>query len=1406
MIRLLVWIAVLGLPPMAFGQSRVATPTFSIEGGEYSTVVLVTVEVSTPGATIRFTQNGIDPTESDPIIVSGSKVAINTSLILKARAYLSGRRPSEVRTAAYTIVGLDTRLRIGPGDVAAGGSRSLLAAPEGLVFEWVRDQRPELMAHIANVVFVAVGNGHALAATKDGAVFGWGRNNAGQLGDGSHSRRKKPVRARGLANVVRIAAGGAHSLALTADGDVWAWGSNNHGQLGIASPKHSSAPVKVSSLSGVVAIDAGDAHSVAVTRSGQVYTWGANNHGQLGDGTRKDRRHPVPIALTNAVEVAAGATHTLALSQDGSVHSWGSGSRGELGTGSFESATQPAAINNLQAFAVRAGRHFSAAVARDGALMTWGANDSGQLGDGTQVDRPSPVTGPSITSISALALGTRHGLVVSASGDVWTWGSNSPLAETMSDVANWGPPFLPEVLAAPVIQPASGSYPAPQSVTLTAGGEGVSVRYTLDGSEPTADSALYSEPLVVSVTSEIRARAFSSRPDVAPSEVSSASYVIDMVAPTIAIETSPSLTTEWVTTPITVTFHCADDSGTVSCPSTQVVSSDGAQQLVTGTAIDPAGNRATASITVNVDLTPPIVLLVDSPDATSTDAPQLVLTGRAFDSASGLADAVRCNGVPVTVTQEMFECPVTLQPGVNSVTLQAADLAGHVTAAGIVVTRVGEATRLAISPESRTMALNEVARVSLTDDFGTSIVGATWSSNDPTVVSLSADDPPVVTAKAEGTTTISASKNGLVAEASIVVVGSATLLPGTTRWELAPTPGLTMDMPVFTHLVDPTVPDMFAVETATRESATLRAVTAEGEVLWQQHSPGPPLMGDSFGGVISGVYADGSWDYRAYVRLGHAGGVTPWRYDSPGTLGRPAQAPDGTIYAIETIRSSQIQNVWDKHAVVMDGRTGRVLTRRLLDREVDVFTAELDGQLIREKPRLVCTSSRRETAPPTVGPVVGSDGRGYLLVRRLSKHKFDTCLEQHSRHRRSIEHGIDLLILSGDDEAVVQPLFGEACNVAAFEVAPCDVTPQLLQLLPDGVGGMMASWDRFGQFASTTMAVLQRVVTRRSEAGELVDMPVDNTTWIDTVGQSGISYIYASGAWSAVDVSTWVPTWTASLGTSGPLAAHPDGGLSIFDHVTRTHRVIDSSGNIRPEAEMPLPLRWPMQEFGSWIGLSTHGLTSIVGRLDDATRWAGFWGNRQGQASPRRPGIGVFAKAHTLLGFFPFLHHMSLRITPDDATYWVNHPRFGKYFREYVDEQGNGLPARDVYGNPSATLGAGPYGPNGEDTTSYCLANSILESKPNRPSDQVIPPIFWRNLTLRGSSNLFIERLFDLDEKYGDFLKYECAPDDPDEFNSNSFISGLLSAADIAKPFFPQQFPVLFPGWSKPVPATYFGQ
>lgn len=1396
MTRLVVWIGALLMPSIALGQGRVATPSFSVEGGEYSTIVMVTIRVGTAGATIRYTQNGVDPTESDPLIVSGSTIAINTSLTLKARAFATGRRPSDVRTATYTIVRADNGTPLASGAAAAGGARTLLATPEGRVFEWLRQEPPQAVDRVTNAVAVSAGSRHALALTKDGLVFGWATNNSAQRSDDHRgSRPKAPARVRGLSSVTRIAAGRDHNLALTADGRVWAWGSNDHGQLGISSRGSAGEPVVIPALSDVVAIGAGDAHSVAVTTGGEVFTWGSNAYGQLGDGTRSYRHRPTRIAIAPIADIAAGATHTLAMTDSGDVYSWGSGSRGELGTGSFDAVRRPAQIPNLRVAAIRAGRRFSAAVARDGVLMMWGANDAGQLGDETTVDRATPMPGPALNSISALALGARHAIAVTSGGDVWTWGRNSVLSEAMSDVANWGPALVEEVIAAPVIEPASGSYPAPQTVRLSTASAGAALRYTIDGSEPTFESTLYTEPFVVGTNAEVRARAFSARTDTEPSAVSAAVYVIDMVPPTIVATLSSAEDVDWYTSPVTVTFRCADDSGHVSCSSPVTVSSDGAGQIVSGIATDPAGNRSTASIIVNVDQTAPTVSLDQFAGGGTTTEDHLVLRGRVYDNASGLAEILRCNGTAIAAVQEVFECVVALRPGRNSISLQAADVAGHATAAGVVITRTGDSSAMAIAPDSRTLAMSEVAALSLRDNFGVAVDGAQWSSSDDTVASLSADDPPLVTALGAGTATITAVKNGMSAQSTITVAPAAMLTPGTTRWTLKGTPGWRLGAPIVTHRVEPSVPHMFLVESQPSGEATMHALTADGEVLWRQHSPGPPLMGDSFGGVIAGVYQDGTADYKAYVRLGSAGGVAPWRYDSPGSLQRPAQSPDGTVYAIESVSALTAagQETWDKHVVVVDGKTGRLLRRWPLPRELNIFTAELDGVVIREQPRLVCASRRREIAPNTIGPIVGSDGRGYLLVRRLVKHKFDQCVEQHARHRRNIDQGIDLLILSPNADPVVQPVFNEHCEVPEFELSSCDVAPEIQQLLPDGIGGILASWDRFERFLTISTALVQRVMTRRNAAGDLSDRPVNNTTWIHTVGQEGVSYVFASGKWSAVDVTTWTSKWTTQLGTAGPIAAHPDGGLSLFDYASSSYRELDAGGTVIAESVMPMPAQWPAQEFDSWLGLSAAGLTSVVGRIDDATRWADFVGNRQGQAAVRRPGIGLFVKSQYAVEPIR-IHHTALWLAPADQ----------KWIERWYQQNPHLSPLRDPFKNLFLTLGAGL--PNGEDSTLNCAIPGVEPlmkginragdvGKVTRARDQ-LPVAEWLEATV-------INNVLDAHRRYLDTAPYACFPDTFTGFyNSNSYVHSLLVYGQVPHLTGPPDSPT--PGWNVLIPTTYF--
>ena len=86
--------------------------------------------------------------------------------------------------------------------------------------------------------------------------------------------------------------------------------------------------------------------------------------------------------------------------------------------------------------------------------------------------------------------------------------------------------------AKPEISPAGGAFKASAQVTISCATPGATITYTTDGSEPAADSTVYLEPLVFTVPTTLKARAFAA--GCRPSEVATATFDVTPVYSLVA--------------------------------------------------------------------------------------------------------------------------------------------------------------------------------------------------------------------------------------------------------------------------------------------------------------------------------------------------------------------------------------------------------------------------------------------------------------------------------------------------------------------------------------------------------------------------------------------------------------------------------------------------------------------------------------------------------------------------------------------------------------------------------------------------------------------------------------------------------------------------------------------------------
>jgi len=174
----------------------------------------------------------------------------------------------------------------------------------------------------------------------------------------------------------------------------------------------------------------------------------------------------------------------------------------------------------------------------------------------------------------------------------------------------------------------------------------------------------------------------------------------------------------WNNSNVTINFNCSDTlSGVDFCPAQTIATTEGANQVFSGTARDRAGNTSTASATLNIDKTPPSLKITAPLSGATVIVPTVTLEGLVTDALSGVA-GVTCNGAPAQVSGSALTCGVPLSVGLNTISVVATDVAGNSTTSSL------------------TINFSATPTITITSPLNLSVVNAT-----PVVVTGTVSDP-----------------------------------------------------------------------------------------------------------------------------------------------------------------------------------------------------------------------------------------------------------------------------------------------------------------------------------------------------------------------------------------------------------------------------------------------------------------------------------------------------------------------------------------------------------------------------------------------------------------------------------------------------------------------------------------
>lgn len=523
---------------------QAATPTFSPGTGTYNVNQTVTISCTSPDVTIRYTTNGLEPSESSTLYVS--PVSIIQTTTLKARAFRTGWTPSATATATYTLQATTPTFSPGAGTHYNNLSVTISSASPGVTIRYTDDgSNPN-----TNSTLYTAPLSITQTTTLKAKAFksGWTDSQIAtatytlQVGDPVFSPPAGTFNSNQSVTITTVTVGDTIRYTIN--------GTNPT----TSSPIYTN-PISITGTTTLKARSFRGGWTDSVITTGLYVLKPVTPVISPNGGTFvEDSTHTISITCTTpTVQIRYTLDGSEPSQSNGTVYStpftidrtrtikakafntvWTNWDPSELAQANvYLKAQIPSISPTAGTYTESSGLQITLSCTTTGATIRYTTNGNEPTPSSTLYDGPFTIS----QSCTVMARAFKAN---------WTESDISSQAYVLKAIA-------------PTISPDPGTYTVVSGlpVTLATNTTGATIRYTIDGSDPTASSSEYSTPFNITQSCTVKARAF--KTNWTASDVSSQAYQLRVSTPLIDPATSLWVEAEGHL----VTFSCPTPNVTI---------------------------------------------------------------------------------------------------------------------------------------------------------------------------------------------------------------------------------------------------------------------------------------------------------------------------------------------------------------------------------------------------------------------------------------------------------------------------------------------------------------------------------------------------------------------------------------------------------------------------------------------------------------------------------------------------------------------------------------------------------------------------------------------------------------------------------------------------------------------------